>query len=97
MAKTIIGLCTLDLYLPGVSSLKEKRSILQSLLTRIRNTFNASVSEVGNQDVWQSAQIAFVVVTNATPHANQMVTQILSWIEANFTHISIIDQHIEIL
>jgi uncharacterized protein YlxP (DUF503 family) len=97
MANAIIGLCTLDLYLPGVSSLKEKRSILQSLLKRLQNTFNASVAEVDYQDVWQSAQIAVAVVTNATPHADQMVSSILKWIEANFPHITIVKEKVEIL
>jgi hypothetical protein len=97
MAHAIVGICTLDLYLPGVSSLKEKRSILQSLLKRLQNKFNASAAEVGHQDTWQSAQIAFAVVSNATPHANQMLTSILNWIEANFPHIAIVKQQIEIL
>jgi uncharacterized protein len=97
MANAIIGLCTLDLYLPGVSSLKEKRSILQSMLKRIQNTFNASAAEVDYQDVWQSAQIAVAVVTNATSHADQMLTSILNWIEANFPHVSIVKQKTEIL
>jgi uncharacterized protein len=97
MPNAIVGLCTLDLDLSGVRSLKEKRSILQSMLKRIQNNFNASAAEVGNQDVWQSSQIAFAVVTNATPHANQMISNILAWIEKNYPHISIIGENIEIL
>jgi hypothetical protein len=97
MGNAIIGLCTLNLYLPGVSSLKEKRSILQPLLKRIQNTFNASAAEVDYQDVWQSAQIAVAVVTNATAHADQMLSSILNWIEANFPHVTIVKEKIEIL
>lgn len=97
MSNAIVGLCTIDLYLPGVGSLKEKRSIIQSLLKRVQNQFNASAAEVGNQDVWQSAQLAVAVVTNAAPHANQMITTILNWIESNYPHVSIVKQQIEIL
>ena len=97
MSNAIVGLCTVDLYLPGVASLKEKRSILQSMIKRVQNTFNASAAEVGQQDMWQSAQIAFAVVTNATPHANQMVSEILNWIEKNYPHVSVVGERIEIL
>jgi uncharacterized protein YlxP (DUF503 family) len=97
MAHAIVGLCTVNLYLPGVGSLKEKRSILRSLLKRIQNTFNASAAEVGSQDVWQSAQIAVAVVTNATPHAHQMISSVLTWIETSCPNVSIVNQQIEIL
>ena len=97
MSNAIVGLCTVDLYLPGVGSLKEKRSILQSMLKRIQNTFNASAAEVGHQDVWQSAQIAVAVVTNQTTHADQMINSILKWIEQHYPHVSIVGERIEIL
>jgi hypothetical protein len=54
------------------------------LLKRIQNTFNASAAEVDYQDTWQSAQIAFAVVTNATLHANQMLTSILNGLKRIF-------------
>jgi uncharacterized protein len=94
---TIVGLCTIELHLPGVSSLKEKRSILKSLLARIRNTFNVSAAEVGYQDVWQSSAIAVATVTNSTVHANEVISNILRWIEQQFPDIQIVKEEIEIL
>lgn len=81
----------------GVSSLKEKRSIIKSLLARLQNTFHVSTAEVGFQDVWQDAAIAFCVVTNSTHHANQVVHTIVAWIEPNYPDVEIVDQVIEIL
>jgi uncharacterized protein YlxP (DUF503 family) len=94
---TIVGLCTIELHLPGVGSLKEKRSILKPLLSRLHNTFNVSAAEVDHQDVWQSATIAVASVSNSTSHANQVISHVLAWIEANFPDTLIVHQEIEIL
>ena len=39
-----IGLLTLEIYIPGITSLKEKRGIVKPLLARIRSDFNVSVA-----------------------------------------------------
>ena len=93
----IIGACELEIYLPEAGSLKAKRSVLKSLLTRVRNTFNVAAAEVGHQDKWQSAIIGLVTVTNSTVHANQMLTKTLNWIEDNYPQVMIIKQSIEII
>jgi uncharacterized protein YlxP (DUF503 family) len=93
----IIGACELQLHLPEVASLKEKRSVLKSLLARLRNKFNVSAAEVGHNDLWQSAVIGIVTVSNSTVHVNQMLTQVMNWIESSYPQIMITDQSIEIL
>lgn len=97
MSHTIIGLCTLQFYLPGVSSLKEKRGILKSMLAKLGNKFNISVAEVNHQDKWQSAEIAIVCVSNATVHAHQTLNQVIQWIEEHHPDALITHQEIEIL
>ena len=47
-----------------VHSLKEKRAILQRVLTRVKQRYNVAVSEVGHQDVWQRTEIAIVSVSS---------------------------------
>lgn len=96
MSNIAIGACIIELYLPGLSSLKEKRGILKSMLTRIHSTFNVAAAEVDHQDVWQSATIAAVAVSNSTPHAQQIVSKIPDWIESNFPDVYIVNQKIEI-
>ena len=93
----IIGVCEIELSLPESGSLKAKRSILKSLLARLRNTFNVAVAEVDHQDVWQSAVIGIVTVTNSTVHANQMLSNVINWIEDNYPEALIINQSIEII
>ena len=42
-----VGLLTVDLYIAEANSLKEKRRVLESLLTRVQNRLNVAVAEVG--------------------------------------------------
>ncbi len=97
MANAIVGLCTLDLVLHGVGSLKEKRRILQSLLKRVQNQFNASAAEIDYHDLWGSARIAVAVVSNSSGHASQMIDAIIRWIERNYSELEIGAEQIEIL
>ncbi len=97
MPTIIIGLCTVEFELPGVTTLKDKRSILKSLLTRLHNQFNISTAEVDFHDVVNSSVIAFTAVTTDTRHANQIISTILNWIEANYPDALIVNQEIEIL
>jgi len=65
-----IGLLVLTLAIPGSRSLKDKRSALLSLLSRIRRAFNVSVSEVGGRDMRDRAVIAVVSVNNEKVQCN---------------------------
>jgi hypothetical protein len=57
-----VKLLTVDLLIPGCSSLKEKRFVLSSLKARLRSRFNVSVAEVDHQDKWQRTVIAVAIV-----------------------------------
>jgi uncharacterized protein len=61
----IIGSAVCECIIYDAHSLKEKRAVLQRILTRLKQKFNASVSEVGYQDVWQRTKIAIAVVSSA--------------------------------
>lgn len=75
----------LELFFPEVHSLKEKRSIVRSLVAKIRQRFNASVAEVGHQELWQRAAIAVAVVSGSAEEADKSLTAILGLVEANLT------------
>lgn len=60
----VVGISTVELYLPGISSLKGKRSIINSLKATIRNHFNVSISEIDYLDKWQRSLLGIVSVSN---------------------------------
>ncbi len=97
MATAIIGLCTLKLHLPGVSSLKEKRGVLKPMLARLHKTFNVSAAEIDHLDLWRSSTIAVVLVSNSSAHAHQVIQSVVEWIERHYPDAMIVDQEIEIL
>ncbi len=76
----VIGACQIELSLPGVNSLKGKRSIIRRVLDRTANRFNVAVAEVADQDVYRRGVLGFVVVSSDGRHANQMLDNIVSFV-----------------
>ena len=97
MQDMIIGASIVELHLPGVKSLKEKRSILKRLISHMHKEFNVSCGEVGLNDVWQSAALGVVVVSNAAPHAENVLENVVIWIENNRPDLAVVDHSIEII
>ena len=75
----IVGVMTAQLYLHGVTSLKQKRSIVKSLIERLKSRFNISISEVDHQDSKASAVIGIALVTNETRFVNQQFDKIIDF------------------
>ncbi|MEE8111653.1 MAG: DUF503 domain-containing protein [Acidobacteriota bacterium] len=61
-----IGFFSLDLHLPGASSLKEKRRIIRSLKDRLVTRFHLSIAEIEYQDLWQRTRIGMVMIAGET-------------------------------
>ena len=74
----IVGVCTVELFIPEGHSLKGKRQVLQSLKNRLREKFNLSVAEVGEQDLWQKSILGLACVANESSHVNQVLEQALN-------------------
>lgn len=92
-----IGILTLHLYIPGCSSLKEKRSRLKPLLVRLHREFNISVAEFDHNDTWQSTTIACAIVSNDANHARRMLQRVEKWIEKTWPDMTIHDARLELI
>ena len=75
----IVGVLTAQLHLQGINSLKEKRSIVKSLIGRLKSRFNISISEVDHQDNKTSAVIAVAVVSADSCFVNQQFDKIINF------------------
>jgi uncharacterized protein YlxP (DUF503 family) len=78
-----IGVAQVTLYLEGTTSLKEKRGVVKSLTTRMRNTFNISVAEIADLDDMRAATIAIVCVSNNQAHVQEMLAKAIAFVERN--------------
>jgi uncharacterized protein YlxP (DUF503 family) len=59
-----VGLLVLKIHLPAAQSLKDKRQAIQGFQRRLRHRLNLSSAEVGHQELWQRADLAFVSVAS---------------------------------
>ncbi|MBK3494346.1 DUF503 domain-containing protein [Viridibacillus sp. YIM B01967] len=72
-----------EFFIPAAHSLKEKRAVLQSMITRTKQRYNVSVAEIDHQDVWQRALLAIVTVASSKDAADRELTRALSFLETN--------------
>lgn len=79
----IIGSCTVYLTADWCNSLKEKRMVVKSIIEKAKHKFNISIAEVDRQDVHKSIVIGFVCVTNQVRHADEIIDNVLNYIERN--------------
>ena len=77
----VIGALDVDIRIPSADSLKAKRMVLRSLKDRIRQSFNVSIAEVENNNQWQSAVLAVVIVSNDRRFANQVLSKVVDFME----------------
>jgi uncharacterized protein len=61
-------------------TLKEKRSIVKSVLSRARNRFNVSCSEVGLHDQPGDAELAFVTVIDTATRGRALMQNLEEWL-----------------
>lgn len=77
----VIGICKVVLSIGDAFSLKEKRSVVKSLINRVKSKYNASIAEVDSNDAWKSAVLGIACVTNETAHADSMMSDIVDFID----------------
>jgi uncharacterized protein len=92
-----IGLLTLKISLPGCKSLKEKRSRLKPLITRLHREFNVSVAEIYLQDIRNEALIGCALISNEREFSQKALQTIVHWVEVNWPDVILEDDHIEII
>jgi hypothetical protein len=92
-----IGVCTIDLRLPGTGSLKGKRSIIKSIVTRVGREFNVSIAEVEAQNLWQRAVLGVACVSSSASYAHGQLERVVQWIEVNRPDVELLDYRIELL
>lgn len=76
----VVGLLSLELFIAGAQSLKDKRMVLRSLKDRLRR-FNVAVAEVDHQQLWQRAGLGVVTIAGTEALANRELQGVLEEID----------------
>jgi uncharacterized protein YlxP (DUF503 family) len=91
--KQCLGLLTVELHLDGSRSLKDRRSIMNSLKERLRNRFNVSVAEADFGEKWQRAGLIISAAGTSPALVEETLRNTLAFIE-NDQRLLVIDPQI---
>jgi uncharacterized protein YlxP (DUF503 family) len=79
----IYGALQIDFRIQDVHSLKEKRSIIQKLIAKIRAAYPISVSEVGDHDMLGNGVLGIAVAGSDPVQVEKVLQQVLKMIDEN--------------
>ena len=77
----IVARLTVQFLLPGCTSLKEKRFVLNSLKAKLHNKFNVALCESEFQDKWQRSEFGIVTVANGKRGAEKTIQSVISFFD----------------
>lgn len=92
----VVGIGIVVFRLHECRSLKAKRSVVKSLINQMRNHFNASVAEVGANDIYQRAEIGFTLAGSDHKVINAKIDKMLNFVE-DLGLAEMVDSEIEII
>ena len=91
------GICRITIHLSESRSLKDKRRIVKSIISRLRSQYNISIAEVDDQDLWQLVTLGVACVSNHNQHVDETLSKVMNFIVSNYSELEIIDHQVEIL
>ena len=90
-----VAICQMQLSLGGVSSLKQKRSIVKSVTVRLAQEFRLATAEVDHHDMWQTTGIACAAVGTDQANLHRTLEAAVAWVARNRPDVYIVDYTIE--
>lgn len=91
-----VGVLQVKLHFPENQSLKGKRQIVKSIISRLRHQYNVSVAEVDAQDLWQIVVLGITCVSNHNQQISEILSQIISFVVRNYPELELVDHEMEI-
>jgi uncharacterized protein YlxP (DUF503 family) len=75
-----VGTLIIQIPLPGIGSLKDKRRIVKSLTERLQSRFNISIAEIAAQDSHRIAVIGLAAVANDGAFVQRQFDTVLDFV-----------------
>ncbi|RLC95429.1 MAG: DUF503 domain-containing protein [Chloroflexi bacterium] len=92
-----LGVCTISLRLPENHSLKDKRKVLKSIITRVRGRYNVAIAEMDDQDMWQLSTLGVAYLSNDGQQIDKVLSKVVEFITQSRLDIEVLDYKIEIV
>lgn len=91
-----VGVLKVKFVLNGVSSLKEKRSVLQPFIHKIRNNYNISINELDGEDDPSTSTLGFAHIAKSSDLNYKKLSRLLEEAEKE-KNLRIEDQTTEVI
>jgi len=92
----VVGTGIIIFRLHDCRSLKGKRKVVKSIISRLRNHFNISVAETGSNEIHKKIEIGFSLVGNSRKVINSKIDKVFNFTES-LGLAEIIDTQMEII
>ena len=76
-----VGILSVELHFPENHSLKGKRGVLRKIKARVSNTFNVSIAECEDHDLWQRTVLGVAQVGTDVGHVDGALRQVVRFID----------------
>jgi len=81
-----LAVLVIHLHFPDSSSLKGKRSELQSVKAHLRGRLGISVAETDHQDTWQRATLTAAIAGRSLSVLDETANGVERYLDARFPH-----------
>ncbi len=92
-----VATALITLHLLDSGSLKDKRQVIRSILSRARNQYEVAAAEVGSQDMWNLAELGIAYVSSASGRALEVVEKVIRSIETTRPDVEVTESSTEVI
>ena len=77
-----VGIAKISLVIGDSHSLKDKRMVLRKIKDRVRDRVGVVVNEVGEQDIWQRAELGICQVGSDRAFVDKALREVVNFIDS---------------
>jgi hypothetical protein len=92
-----IAKLTVEISIPHAQSIKDRRQVVRSLKDKLRHSFNVSVAELDDANLWNRATLGIVAISNSASYLAGQMQEVDKAIQRLATSLSaeILDSFVE--
>lgn len=85
-----VAALTVELHLPLVHSLKEKRAVLKPIIEGAHRRYRVASAELDHQDTWQRTTLGFAAVASTESHVEEVLAAVERFVWS-FPEVDVLD------